>query len=298
MKNILFTKLVLVIFLILINYQVWNNYNNIINGSGYLDIFILDVGQGDSILIKTPNNHWALIDSGRNTNAVNKIFSKLPFTQQNFIFLMASHPDGDHIGGFNDLLRRYSSKIFFAFKSNKKNDLYKNLIKKVSQINNAHLTYEDDFIVDGLEFNILWPTDNISTFKIENVNNASYGIELIMNNFSFVSLGDLEEEFELHAINDLISQDIDSFKISHHGSSTSSSIDVLEKLSPKTSFISSGKNNPYGHPSEKVINNLRAIKSKYFRTDEQGTIQIRTDGKNSFKIRSDKEKRWKQFSLE
>ncbi len=105
---------------------------------------------------------------------------------------MASHPDADHIGGMDTLLERFNPNMFFIFKDDKQSPEYLKLVNSLSNIQNAHLTYEDDFKINELDFNVLWPIITISPLGIDNVNNASYGIEINFNNFTFVTLGDIE----------------------------------------------------------------------------------------------------------
>ncbi len=298
MKNILFTKMLAIGFLVLINVQVWSSHLNLVNAEGYLDIYILDVGQGDSILIKTPKNHWAIIDAGRDRSSINEISNFMPITNTELVFLMASHPDGDHIGGMPDILSLFSPELTFIFKNSKETETFLELKDSLESLQNAHLTLEDDFKIEDISFNVIWPDENLNTYKIENVNNASYGLEIEFGDFTFLTMGDLESEYELRALGDVKSNDIDAFKLSHHGSQTSSSIEVLDKINPKVSFISSGENNPYGHPSPEVLDNLNQLNLSYYRTDIEGTIHIRTTGEGDFMVKTTTDSAWKIYSLD
>ena len=95
-------------------------------------------------------------------------------------------------------------------------------------------------------------------------------------NTSFLFMGDAEKETEVKLQDEDVQADV--LKVGHHGSDTSSTTAFLEKVSPKYAIISCGKNNKYGHPDSTVLQNLESIGSAVLRTDQLGTIIIRSDG--------------------
>lgn len=138
-------------------------------------------------------------------------------------------------------------------------------------------------IEKGLYFYVLWPseTDMISNNAI---NNNSLVCKLIYNNFSMIFTGDIEEIAEKAILSKYVNnQEIlnaDILKVAHHGSKTSSIKEFINVVNPKYAVIGVGKDNKFGHPSEKTIENLNSKKVKIYRTDISGEIVIITDGNN------------------
>ena len=138
-------------------------------------------------------------------------------------------------------------------------------------------------IEKGLYFYVLWPseTDMISNNAI---NNNSLVCKLIYNNFSMICTGDIEEIAEKAILSKYVNnQEIlnaDILKVAHHGSKTSSIKEFINVVNPKYAVIGVGKDNKFGHPSEKTIENLNSKKVKIYRTDISGEIMIVTDGSN------------------
>ncbi|MCA9380828.1 MBL fold metallo-hydrolase [Candidatus Dojkabacteria bacterium] len=270
------------------------------NSLGVLDIYILDVGQGDSMLIKTPNNYWALIDGGRDESALNQISNILPMLSNHISFIISTHPDLDHYGGIDNILETYKVDYLFLEEDQHESDDYDilNQIILDQNITEAELNQENDFDFDGMTFNIIWPTpiDHKELKTIYEKNDRSISVELIYKNFNIVNMGDLSKEFELEAIKDLNLSDVDLIKISHHGSKTATSSELLSSIQPKAALISVGRNNTYGHPAKETTDTINQFHLPIYRTDTSGTIHIQTDGINFLKIRSDTQD-WIEYNL-
>jgi competence protein ComEC len=110
-------------------------------------------------------------------------------------------------------------------------------------------------------------------------------------------MGDLSKEQELSAINDLESSTSTILKISHHGSQTSTSMELLEQLNPQVALISAGQNNSYGHPHSNVLSMLNATNTPILRTDLEGDIEIKTDGITYLMIRTERNSEWEFIKL-
>lgn len=291
-------KLLLIVSIsILTCVLLWSNFQ-FKSSLGYLDIYILNVGQGDSILIKSPNNHWALIDAGRDDMAYQEVVNKLPILSKQLAFVLSSHPDLDHFGGIQHVQNYYFTKYLFLEEDINKSDLYDTFLEtaKVDNSIEAFLISENDFTFDNLSFDIIWPQDTKSIQSLDS-NDKSISLELIYKDFSFVTMGDLSKEFELEAIQDLKNTDIDFLKISHHGSKTSTSIELLESTKPEAAFISAGFNNSYGHPAKDVLNILEQFDTAIYRTDIQGTIHVQTDGDTFLRVRSENDNKWIEYEI-
>jgi competence protein ComEC len=287
------------VFLITTNFYVWSDYSRFEQELGELHIQVLDIGQGDAILIKTPENNYAIIDAGPGSTGHSKLIDKLPFMEDTVDLIIATHADYDHIGSIQDVLNSYKTEIVFIAPTTKDNGTIQSLRKHMrdGKIKNAHLNSNTDFTFDSIKWNILWPTETTTLPDELDENDRSYGIELSYNNFTFVSMGDLSKEQELSAINDLESSTSTILKISHHGSQTSTSMELLEQLNPQVALISAGQNNSYGHPHSNVLSMLNATNTPLLRTDLEGDIEIKTDGMTYLMIRTERNSEWEFIKL-
>ena len=134
----------------------------------------------------------------------------------------------------------------------------------------------DTITIDDFKLHVISP---IST-SYENLNDYSLGIKATLGEIDILLLGDSEASVE----HDLVSADIDLsseiLKVSHHGSTTSSTLEFLYEVKPKYAIISVCENNPYGHPKPATLSKLRFIDAEIYRTDTNGTILLITDGKD------------------
>ena len=248
-------------------------------------VVVCDVGQGDAILA-TYKNIQLLIDVGPNNKKVLKCLENhLPFWDKTIEVVILTHGDSDHIGGLDDLLRSYKVDKFFS-------NGY--LDTQVEQKIYSQKIGQNDVISIGLfEYEVVWPPSTSSGLKDDNENSvvgilthstrsinsgqASSGQEWSM----FMS-GDMDLETEQRLVwRGVLRQDygtlnngVDVLKVSHHGSATATSDEILEALKPKVAVISVGKNNRFGHPNEVVVERLIKNGIKIERTDVSGEIKF------------------------
>lgn len=244
----------------------------------HLHIYILNVGQGDALLIKTPNGNWGMIDSGKNTIVLEELEKTLPFFIRHLSFIVLTHPDADHIEGFIEILKRYEIKTVFTNKTAKQSRLFDNIVQQLASnnIDQYELAEMNDFIFDNVYFDIIWPIKPTDYLKIEDSNDTSISMIISYGKFEFYTAGDLSFTQENQAIS--FARDIDIMKVSHHGSATSTNPALLKKLTPEIAIISAGKNNSYGHPHKNILTNLQNESIHVMRTDETGMVEIKTDG--------------------
>jgi len=274
-----FYQIIYLLILIFIhtNYNYFDNYNVVTT---------LDVGQGDSLLIKLPrNNGNILIDTGGIISYGNQIndysiaISKtIPYLKslglKEINYLILSHGDYDHMGEAINLVNNFKvEKVIFN--CGPYNDLEKELIKV---LNKKKIPYYS--CIKEL---------NVSDNKLYFLNNKDYGNEndnsnviyTELNNYKFLFMGDVGVEVEEDLIDKYNLQDIDVLKVGHHGSKTSSGKPFIDEINPKYGVISVGKNNRYGHPNKEVLENLD--NSKIYRTDQGGSIMFKIKN-NKLKI--------------
>lgn len=238
-----------------------------------IELDFIDVGQGDAILIKTQSSDY-LMDTGGsifNTFDIGKNIT-LPYLRKQGINkldgVIITHFDEDHSQGLDALLGEIKIKAIYSGYLPED----KVLIDKISEndISFKLLKKDDSFSLDkNTTLKILWPNDKIEGLSS---NNKSLVSLLSYNNTKILFTGDIEKEVEIILKDKL--KEVNIFKVPHHGSSTSSSTELLSILSPEYSIISAGRNNSYGHPNEDVLERLRSTDTSIFRTDEMGMIRV------------------------
>ena len=246
-----------------------------------MNITFLDVGQGDSTLISFPYNKGnILIDTGglytSNYNiSENKTIPYLKSIGITYLdYLIITHGDYDHIGEATNIIENFKVRKVI-FNVGKLNDLELDVIKILKEKN---IEYYQNIKTLNIDTNILY---FLNTNIYDNENDNSSVIYFIYNNIKFLLMGDAEVNKENDILKKYNLYNIDILKVGHHGSNTSSSKYFIDKINPKYSIISVGKNNWYGHPNKEVLDNLE--KSKIYRTDEDGSIMFKIKN-NKFKI--------------
>lgn len=239
-------------------------------------VYYLDVGQGDSSLI-IYNDDVMLIDTGgtRNYNVSSgsiKLLKSLGYSHIDYLIL--THGDFDHMGDSIYLINNYKVKNV-VLNNDSFNELETNLIK---ELKSKKIKYYQNVEKIPLNNNII---TILNTKEYDNENDNSLVTFLNINNYSFLFMGDAGVSKEKDILLNYNLNKIDFIKIGHHGSNTSTSREFIEKISPKHSIISVGKNNRYGHPKQSVLDTLES--SKIYRTDLEGTIEIKLN-KKGYKI--------------
>lgn len=242
-----------------------------------LTVHFLDVGQGDCTLI-TCGDHAMLIDAGDNNKGTTV---ELYLKKQNIKkldYVIGTHPDADHIGGLDVIIYKFDCDTIILPDFEKSTATYRDVIDTINNKSykitrpEAGKTYS----LGQAEFTVISP---VSDDYGDNANNYSVGIRLEYGDTSFLLAGDAEEEAEEDMLNSKEELKADVFKVSHHGSKTSNTEEFLDKVNPGYAVISCGEDNKYGHPHAQTLNTLRAMGIKVFRTDEQGAVIIKSDGK-------------------
>ena len=233
----------------------------------------LDVGQGDSIFIKLPNNKEnILIDTGGIPNSNYEIINNktIPYFKSIGInkinYLILTHGDYDHMGEAINLVNNFKvEKVIFN--CGPYNDLEKELIKVLDK---KHIKYYSCIKELNIDKNKLY---FLQTKEYDNENDNSNVIYTELDGYKFMFMGDASSITEREILSKYNLPNIDVLKVGHHGSKTSSSIEFIDELNPKYSIISVGKNNRYGHPNKEVLDNLN--NSKVYRTDLDGSIMFK-----------------------
>lgn len=237
-------------------------------------IYYLDVGQGDSSLIYN-NREVVLIDTGGKDNikVSDNTIKFLKSTGKSKInYLVLTHGDYDHMGDAINVIENFKvDKVIFN--CGKFNDLEKELIKVLDKKNIKYYSCIKKLNNSKLHF--------LQTKEYDNENDNSCVIYTKLDGYKFMFMGDAGVDKEKDILDKYNISDIDVLKVGHHGSKTSSDKNFIDEIDPKYSVISVGKNNRYGHPNKKVLNNLDG--SRIYRTDQDGSIMFKIK-KNKLRI--------------
>lgn len=270
-------KLIYKIIIVIISLTFLINNGRIVNN----EVSILDVGQGDSSLIRLKNKN-ILIDTGGNINYDISKNILIPYFKSVGIkkidYLVLTHGDYDHMGEAINLVENFKvEKVIFN--CGLYNDLENKLIEVLDKKKIKYYSCIKELNIDNNKFHFL------QTKEYDNENENSNVIYTELNGYKFMFMGDAGVEKEKDILEKYNVSKIDVLKIGHHGSKTSSDKNFIDEMNPKYSVISVGKNNRYGHPNKEVLNNLD--NSKIYRTDINGEIQIKII-RNNFSIKTRK----------
>lgn len=242
--------------------------------SGNLTAYVINVGQGDSIFVIGPNNKTMLIDCGP-TEAGTKVVQfvrNLGFATIDY--LVVSHPHEDHIGGCPLAILKLKPTNIFDNGHSYTTEAYKNYAAVWT--NHTAIDTDKPFDFDMVYAQFIVPYDDGQGFS-SNENDNSVLVKLTYNNVAYLFEGDCESDCEARVINSNLAANI--LKVGHHGSRTSSSLLFLNAVHPSIAAISAGLNNQYGHPHAETLEKLKQKAVTVYRTDQDGSIVITTDGK-------------------
>ena len=253
------------------------SFDNVITTpKGTLAVHFLDIGQGDSIFIELPNSQTMLVDVGENYYGEGIINYIYDCGYEKLDYLVATHPHSDHIGSMSYIVRHMDIDAVYMPKVSTTTKTYENLLDSISKkglkIKTA-MAGTKILDIDELEIVILAPVEIYE----DDLNNCSVIFKITYKDRSFLLTGDAEKkEFEDVYLN----MSADVLKVAHHGSSTSTTEEILEKIKPEIAVISLGEDNEYGHPYTSTLKLLNNIDCDIYRTDEDKTVKISTDGEN------------------
>ena len=257
--------------------------------SGKLKVTCLDVGQGDGILVETPDNHHFLIDGGSSSQSDLGRYCLLPALKSQGISyldgLFISHTDKDHISGAKELLEYMGNGLttiragYLVLPSwAERPEAWEELAEAAQKAGIKIVTGKkgDELHCGLVSFSILWPEKNATG---KDVNEEAMVMELSFGEFQMLFTGDIGADTEKKLLASGILKDVDGLKVGHHGSRYSTTEAFLEKIKPELAIISCSSTNTYGHPSPETVERLEAAGSQVEYTMKNGAITVETDGK-------------------
>jgi len=271
-KAFFFTTLLVLVFAIVYNVVGLRQVSTL--GENDIMVTFLDVGQGESILIRT-NTHAVLIDGGEHRYR-NVILDYLRMADVRHIdYVIATHPHSDHIGGLIAVLSSVSVGQVIMPDVTHNTTTFENFIAVIE--NRAipiRLAQVGDMIQAGIiNLKVLAPYGTHAR-----LNDMSVVVRMEHGQTSFLFTGDAESASERQMVSSGMNLSSNVLNIGHHGSHTSTTESFLNAVSPDIAVISLGRNNQFGHPHREVINRLESQNITILRTDELGTIQMITNG--------------------
>lgn len=240
--------------------------------SNNLDVYFLDVGQADSILLSN-NGHYMLIDAGNNEDGPKLVnyFKSLDITK--FDYVIATHAHEDHIGGMDDIIKNFDIGTFYMPDLITTTKTFEDVLDALSE---KQIAFETPTIDQEFSFSDTKITTLYVNNEAKNLNDSSIVLRLKHGTNTFLFTGDASTKVEKQLLNKNIASDV--LKVGHHGSRYSTSKEFLNKVNPQYAIISVGINNTYKHPHDETLKKLNDRKIIIYRTDQEGTIVAESNG--------------------
>ena len=252
------------------------------SGEKSLEVYFVDVGQGDCVFLRSPSGKTMLIDCGEDTS-YRSVFRFLKGKFVNKIdVVIATHAHSDHIGGMSRVLSRFKVGKVYLPEMASESEPYISMIDKIHSrsIPFAYASVQDTPEIkwdDEVFVKVLAPFKGVDT----TLNNSSIVLKITYGDVSVLLTGDAEHESEELQLDRWSDDELraDVIKLAHHGSATSTSERYLLAVNPRLAFVSLDYENSYGYPSEEVMHLLEKYGIPLNRTDTMGTLCLKTDGK-------------------
>ncbi len=250
-----------------------------------LHVSFLNVGQGDAILIQTPNRQDILIDGGPSPQAINlELSKKLPFWDRTIDLVILTQPEADHVTGLVEVLHRYQVKQVLEPGTTSNTPAYQEWRRVVLRKQISHNLAQAGQIIDlgkGISLEVLNPPSPLLQGTADDIDNNGIVLRLTWGEISFLFTADIQEEAELKLIARRAHLKSTVLKVAHHGSRTSTSPEFLALVAPQIAVICVSKDNRFSHPHPEVIERLKTKlnEGSIYLTAKYGTIEFITDGK-------------------
>ncbi|MBD3878734.1 MAG: DNA internalization-related competence protein ComEC/Rec2 [Quinella sp. 1Q5] len=253
---------------------------NVLRVGGELEVSFVDVGQGDCAVVITPHGRCLIFDTGGVREHMFDVGGRVvvPYLKHENIRevdkIFLTHVHEDHAGGAGAVIKKFPvSEVITAGESKSEYAAVFGIAEE--SLPNLRAGHAGEvFVVDGVQVKILYAPQVGTGNEISNVYRIRYG------EVTFLITGDLVKEIEEQILREGVDVSSTVLKVGHHGSNTSSSEDFLRAVKSKCAVISVGYGNNFGHPRAEVLERLESLPTKIYRTDQDGLIKFRTDGKS------------------
>jgi competence protein ComEC len=257
---------------------------------GLLHVTVLDIGQGDAILVEAPGGATMLVDGGPDPElTLRRLGANLPFAARRIDLLVLTHPHQDHVAGLVDVLDRFRVGMVLHAGIDYENPSFDRLLADAAatRVPVALARAGQVVALDGsTSIVVLYPTgaDAAAPLPEGDINNGSVVVRLTFGGFIALLTGDAEAPVEATLSSRGLLEPVDLLKVGHHGSTSSSTAAFLATVVPGVAAISVGVDNEYGHPAPETLAALAG--SAVYRTDLDGDIEVVTDGR-TYRVRTD-----------
>ena len=255
----------------------------IADSNSLFSVHFLDVGQGDSTLIRSPGGKYMLIDCGPTDSGEYVVKYLKDLGVEVLDYLLITHPHEDHYGGAERGIGNFGVEtliIHEAFADEYPYDMFIDELEDSKYTDKAGIHFakpDDSFLFDNCaEFMIIAP----EKADTDNLNNSSICLKMIFGSTSFLFTGDAEKQVEREMLANGYNLSADVYQAGHHGSSTSNTAAFVEEINPQFAVISCERNNDYGHPHKETLETFKELGVQVLRTDEMSDIVIFSDGEN------------------
>jgi competence protein ComEC len=259
---------------------------------GDMHLTVLDIGQGDAILVESASGRTMLVDGGPDPElTLRRLGANLPFATRRIDVMVLSHPHQDHVAGLVDVLGRFRVEALLHADIDFENPAYRHLLADAP--GEAAITVAragQRFALDAsTTLEVLYPTgaDAAAPLPEGDINNGSVVLLLRYGGFSALLTGDAEAPVEAALVGRNLVPVVDLLKVGHHGSHSSTTPGLVDALRPTVAVISAGRDNEYGHPAAETLATLGARPEiATFRTDLDGDVEVVSDGA-TYRVRTD-----------
>ncbi len=247
-----------------------------------LKVYFFDIGQGDSIFIRTPSHQNILIDGGPDSSVLSKLGRALPFYDHTIDLMILTHAHSDHVAGLVEVVKRYKvEKVLYTEVASSSADFreWRDLIsqKGIAMVKPAA---GQVYKFGEADLEILYPFEDISQKEFKDLNDTSIVTRLEYQDTSFLFTGDAPETVERQLLRQKPAElKSDVLKVGHHGSKYSSSMEFLKAVCPQYAVIQVGQDNKFGHPHKITLNKLNGLGVQILRNDKEGDVEMISDGR-------------------
>ena len=260
---------------------------------GLLHVTVLDIGQGDAILVEAPTGATMLIDGGPDPElTLRRIGANLPFFARRIDLMVLSHPHQDHVAGLVDVLARFRVATLLHAGIDFENEAHAHLMADSTQHRATAVLLAragQRFVLDATtSVEIIYPTDADAASPLPegDINNGSVVMVLRHGGFGALLTGDAEAPAEGMLLERGRIPAVDLLKVGHHGSNSSTTPGLLAAAQATAAVISAGQGNEYGHPAQQTLDTLGSRPEiAVYRTDLDGDVEVVTDGR-SYRVRT------------
>ena len=266
-------------------------------GRGRVELVMLDVGQGDAIVLRSPGGRWVLVDAGPRTETFDAgARTVLPYLRTRGVraldLLVLTHPHLDHVGGAPAILRELPVLAVLDPGEAAGEETFLDVLDaaEARSVPWRVVGAGDSLNLDGMAVRVVGPEGRPergsprTAGPVDGSNDSSLVLEIRFGSFAALLTGDAPAASEALFLSRLISPNAQVLKVGHHGSHTSTSLELVERIRPEVALVSVGARNRYGHPHPEVLDRLQEAGVQVLRTDLDGTVVIRARRDGSYRV--------------